>query len=536
VAGSAILQIKILADAAQAAKTFQDSAGEASKFAAGMRSAALPALAVGAALGVMAKSAAEDAQAQTMLANSLTNATGATAAQVAAVEDWITKTTLASGVADDVLRPAMATLARATGDVSTAQAAMATAMDVSAATGKPLETVADALAKGYAGNTGALGRLVPGLDSAVLATKDMTAITAELSRLTGGAAAANAETAAGKFQRMQVALAETKESIGAALLPVLEQLGSKLAVAAGWAANNAGIIQKLALALGAVAAIILVVNAGMAAYNAIMTVVRVATLAWTAVQWLLNVALTANPIGIVIVVIAALVAAIVLAYKHSETFRNIVAGAWAGIQAAASATWDFLKPVFEFIIGYYRMLWNVAQTAAAFIVAAWRATVDGIQSAWNWIKKVFDAYIEAVRLIMTRADEVRDNVVAAFLDMGRKVVAPFKAIGEAIKEVVDWVEKFINKVTGFKLPSWLTSGLSSIAGAVGLSVVAAPVVNGRAARAAPTAGGARAQQSLNLQVDVFLDGQRMRGYVDRVVTSHLEADGAVLAAGAWGTG
>lgn len=69
----------------------------------------------------------------------------------------------------------------------------------------------------------------------------------------------------------------------------------------------------------------------------------VATGAMTAAQWALNVALSANPIGLVVIAIVALVAAVVIAYKRSETFRRIVQGAFRGVLAAASAVWSWLK-------------------------------------------------------------------------------------------------------------------------------------------------------------------------------------------------
>src|SRR4029079_13576009 len=107
--------------------------------------------------------------------------------------------------ADDQLRPAMSTLARATGDVTTAQKDMSTVLDVAAATGKDTQAVADAVAKAYAGNTTSLGRMIPGMDKAILKSGDMTAIMGELARMTGGSAATAADTAAGKWQRAQVA-------------------------------------------------------------------------------------------------------------------------------------------------------------------------------------------------------------------------------------------------------------------------------------------------------------------------------------------
>jgi hypothetical protein len=99
---------------------------------------------------------------------------------------------------------------------------LATALDVSAATGKPVETVANALAKAYDGNSAALGKLGIGLSAAELKTMSFTDVQDKLTVLFGGAAAANAETYSGRIERMKVAFNEAKETIGYALLPILE--------------------------------------------------------------------------------------------------------------------------------------------------------------------------------------------------------------------------------------------------------------------------------------------------------------------------
>jgi hypothetical protein len=115
-------------------------------------------------------------------------------------------------------------LVRSTGDITKAQDLLAIALDVSTATGKPLETVAAALSKGFDGNTAALGKLGIGLSAAELKTMNFTQVQGKLSDLFGGAAARNADTYAGRIARMQVAFDEAKETIGFALLPILEKV------------------------------------------------------------------------------------------------------------------------------------------------------------------------------------------------------------------------------------------------------------------------------------------------------------------------
>jgi phage-related protein len=131
---------------------------------------------------------------------------------------------LATGVADDELRPALGRLVRSTGDITKAQDLLATALDISAATGKPVEAVANSLSKAYDGNTAALGKLGVGLSTAELKTMSFEEVQGRLTELFGGAAARNADTYAGKIARVQVEFGEAKEAVGTALLPILDTL------------------------------------------------------------------------------------------------------------------------------------------------------------------------------------------------------------------------------------------------------------------------------------------------------------------------
>lgn len=205
---------------------FADRVGEFGKKAAvAFAAAGAAALAYAGKLAVDGvKAAIEDEQAQLKLARALETATGATNAQIKAVEDQILKTSLATGVADDKLRPALQRLALATGDTEKAQKLLNLALDVSAATGKPLEAVSNALGKAYEGNTTALGRLQVGLSSAELKSMSFEQASQRLTDLFGGSAAANAETFQGRIDRIKVAFGETTESIGTALLPIVEKL------------------------------------------------------------------------------------------------------------------------------------------------------------------------------------------------------------------------------------------------------------------------------------------------------------------------
>ena len=235
-AGSRTLKLSILGDVDNLNKSLKTASGDVDSFgdkvgkagvAIGKAFAAAAAAAGAAAIAIGiegVKAAIADEKAQTQLALALENATGATQAQIKATEDSILQMSLATGVADDELRPALGRLVRSTGDVSKAQDLLSTALDISAATGKPVEAIANSLAKAYDGNTAALGKLGVGLSTAELKTMSFEQVQGRLTELFGGAAARNADTYAGKIARVQVAFDEAKETVGVALLPILDKL------------------------------------------------------------------------------------------------------------------------------------------------------------------------------------------------------------------------------------------------------------------------------------------------------------------------
>jgi len=171
-----------------------------------------------------AKAAMEDEAAAAKLANSLKNTTGATSAQIKATEDWITKTSLATGVADDELRPAYDSISRVTKDLSKSQKLLGTAQNIAAGTGKPLAAVSKAVAQAYAGQTGALKKLSPETAKLVKAGASTDEVFASLDKTFKGASDTMANTTAGKMARLGIATNELKEGIGSALLPAFEGL------------------------------------------------------------------------------------------------------------------------------------------------------------------------------------------------------------------------------------------------------------------------------------------------------------------------
>lgn len=231
--------------------------------------------------------------------------------------------------------------------------------------------------------------------------------------------------------------------------------------------------------------------------------IAVGTKLWAAAQWILNAALNANPVGLIIAAIVALVAGIILAYKHSETFRKIVQGAWEGIKTAASAVWNgFLKPIFNamktaigFVIDHWKIFAGVlalitgpvgiavgaivlivknfdkVKAAAGWVgdkvmwlwnsvmVPAFNGIKSVISGAWGGIKAIFGFFSDAFTNVGAVAGGVKDKIVEHFNAVvnffkglpGRITTAVkglWDGIKNAFKDAINWV---INKWNNFTL-------------------------------------------------------------------------------------
>ncbi|AWY05459.1 tape measure protein [Gordonia phage Morrissey] len=241
--------------------------------------------------------------------------------------------------------------------------------------------------------------------------------------------------------------------------------------AAGWAAMKAAAVGSfIATAAGAVAnagrtaAVWVASNARIAITTGIATAAfiaqraaqiagTIATGALTAAQWALNAAMSANPIGLIIAVVVALVAAIVLAYKNSETFRNVIQAAWNGIKVVIAAVWGWLSttvfPLFQAAI----------QAVGSVVMWLWN---NVMQPAWNGIRTVIglwwtgvQVYFQFWRSAISLAGDVVmwlwNNVISpAFNGIGSVisgiwsgVISPifngFKAAIQAVGDIVNWL-------------------------------------------------------------------------------------------------
>jgi len=172
----------------------------------------------------------------------------------------------------------------------------------------------------------------------------------------------------------------------------------------------------------------------MTAHKVAMVAGATATKAITAGQWLLNAALTANPIGIVVAALAALVAGLVYAYNHSETFRKIVDAAWKGIKVAAEA-----------VVNWF------VDTAWPFLKKAWEGIAEGFTSlvtkageVWTGVKEKFTAIVDFVtglpQAITNGAKGMWEGLKNGLVEVLRWIAEKWNALTDALSfEIPDWV-------------------------------------------------------------------------------------------------
>lgn len=411
-------------------------------------------LAVGAAAAVkFANAAAQDQQEAAKLANALKTTTGATNAQVAATEKWITAQGKALGVSDGDLRPALSSLATATKDVSKAQDLASIAMDISARRGISLQSVSNKLAKAYSsGNVAALSAYGVAVKNADGTTKSLDQVTRNLAKTYSGAASSSAKTAAGQWQIAKVQASELGEQLGAKLIPFLLKAAQVGLTVVNWVSQHQTATTALVGTLGGLLAITWGVSKAMQAWAAVSKIAAAA-------QVLLNIAMSANPIGLIVIAIAALVAGLILAYKKSETFRNIVNGAFKGIAKVVGVVVNFIKAHWKTLLviltGPIGLAVAMILKFRSKITGAFSAAIGFIKSKWKTILAILTGPIGLAVLAITKNwDKIKDgfNTVREKLASGARaardvVVSAFNAMTSPIRTLIDLVQKLWDKLT-----------------------------------------------------------------------------------------
>ena len=449
------------------------------------------------------KAAIDEEKEMALLSEAIQQNTDATLADVAATEEWITAQQNATGVSDGELRPALAKLVAATKDVTKSQELLKVAMDISAATGKPLETVTSAIQKAYLGNIGALGRLGIATKNAKGETMSFEAVMRNAIATYGGAAATAADTTAGKFAILKARISDLIENVGFILIPYVMKAVDALSKLVGVFERMPEGTQKLAVGLAAAAAaagpILFVLGKVVSIIGVIM---GIAGGGW---------------IAAIIAAIVAVAAALGALYAKSEAFRNFVGSLWSLFTTSVQQMWATVQPLLQqlwalIVEGYeylrdnvdWAALWAdlqpVIASATQLITQFVVTMVTGITTVVNFIRdnwstigpivktsldiailsvqtffRVLTPIIQTVTALLrgdwSTAWEKAKEAVRAMAEgvtvilstlgiaIGRLAVAAMKALWQAFQ---DGVAKAVDFVSG--LPGKAAAALATLAG------------------------------------------------------------------------
>lgn len=243
-------------------------------------------------------------------------------------------------------------------------------------------------------------------------------ILGEVGKQTAGAAAASTTG----WDKFLVKIGNIQEDIGTKLLPVIDDLATKLMKGIDFVGKNSTAFKILGSVIVGVIGFILTMNVVTKVTTAVQTGAKAATLAWTIAQKALNLAMRMNPIGIVITVVMLLVAAIITAYKNSETFRRVVKTVFDFIR-------DKVATVVNFIIGMFRAWLNMGFTVVEGILrvfgklpgpmgAPFRKAADAVRDAKKTVNEQIDK-------IQTKVNSLRGKDIPIKASLGLKFSPSF---------------------------------------------------------------------------------------------------------------
>jgi len=292
-----------------------------------------------------------------------------------------------------------------------------------------------------------LRRILPSMVNAADRTEDVAGATQRMADTAGSSGKAKIETLKRGFDQWVLSMTSSNSTLGTTVAAVASFGGPALAMAGSF---------------GQIAA-------GMAAFNLQATIAAVKTAVvatgtklWAAAQWLLNVAMNANPLGLILIAIVALVGGLIYAWKHSETFRTIVLAAWSAIKAAASAVFgwitSWIRSNFERIKAVAQAVWGFIsayiRTEIAIILGVVRGVIavvsffrNAFESARSAVVSKVSALVSFVRSIPGKILSALGNLGNLLRDAGRKIVQGLidgiKAMFGPLQSTFSWVTDHI---------------------------------------------------------------------------------------------
>lgn len=417
---SAILRVSIVSDGRDAARGFNDASNAASRYEDSARKVgnAVTAASAIAVAGIVAigKSAMEAASEAQQNAGAVDAVFGKNAQ---AIHDYAAQASDAVALSARAYEGMAAIVGAQLGNMGIAQEEVATrtndliglGADLAAQYGGTTKEAVEALSSALKGETDPLERYAIGIKQADIAARmaadgtdklegaagkqaQTLAILAMIQEQAGSAVGAFGRESGTAAQEMEKAKAKYDDAIatlGAVLLPIVADLAGRFSGLATTLGENATTVQIVLGVIGALAVAVLAIKGAMAVASA-------ATTAWGAAQWILNAALSANPIGLIVIAIAAVVAVLVLAYNKSETFRNAVqaVGAVAGAVFSAIGNWvmGVVSKVGDLIAraggigGIFQSAMAIASGAVGVLMGPIRSLISLVQSVIGWISRI----------------------------------------------------------------------------------------------------------------------------------------------------
>lgn len=308
------------------------------------------------------------------------------------------------------------------------------------------EEALDALRSGLVGETEPLKRFGVNLNENTLKAKALAmglsdgksvlsanakaqaayALILEQTKTAQGDFARTSDSAANRQRILKAQFEDLSAKVGTALVPVLTKLlGVGLALIKMFQGLPSGVKIAIAVVAGLAVAAFLVTKA---------------IKAWQAAQVALNVVMAMNPIILVVLAIAALVAIVILAYKKSETFRAIVDAAFHAVAAAALFMWGIIKTVFTAV---FNVVSTVISIYIKFYTTVFEVVAKIVGVALGFAGRIISPFIEPIKFIVGFVFDSFNRVVGFVAGLGGRIAGAaagmWDGIRNAFRSAINWI-------------------------------------------------------------------------------------------------
>lgn len=433
-------------------------------------------------------SAAKEAEvAQADLMKAVAASGGSWKRQGPVIDALIQKHSMLASVDDEELSGAFSTLTKITGKTGTGMKNLGLVTDLARGAHISLNAAAKLVGKVAMGNTSALSRYGIVLKEGGTVQENLAAIQGRYA----GQAKAYGETSAGAQDKFKIALENVQETIGSAVLPTLTSLSGKLVTVLNAFQNLPGPVKNVIMGVAAVAGAAVLLAPFVTAIIGVGKAMHLAALAskiWAAGQWLLNAAMSANPIGLIVIAVAALVGVFVLLWTKCEWFRDFWIGLWDKVKGVAEAVWPVIQAVGEKIVGALQWAWDTVSaavttfwdwaggfigkavetwwsqisTVAGWIVGGlqvlWDTVSTAVKKFWDWagpfITTAIAAWWEGIKINMHLIRRVFETVWDAIVLVVQTAVGVVKKTVDLIGDVIEVVRGIWDKVSTATSDAW----------------------------------------------------------------------------------